>query len=79
MLDVFCAGSIFFSVNSAAVKKVVRAKPRLRGHQPKSPTKPAAPIVSRATFLRRMWEAYTPEVCARTLAINGSFPIHGEP
>jgi hypothetical protein len=69
-------GQKYFSpVNSAAVKKAVRAKQRLRGHQPKSPAK----AVSRAAFLRHMREAYTPEVCARTLAINESFPIHGEP
>jgi hypothetical protein len=79
MLDVFYARSIFPFVNSAAVKKAVRAKRRSRGHQPKSPAKPAAAIVSRSTFLRRMREAYTPEVCARALAINESFPIHGEP
>jgi hypothetical protein len=79
MLDVFYARSTFFSVNSAAAKKAVRAKRRSRGHQPKLPTKQAAAVVSRATFLRRMQEAYTPEVCARMLAVNESFPIHGEP
>jgi hypothetical protein len=33
---------------------------------------------SRAQLLRRLRTEYTPEVCARTLAIHDSFPIHGE-
>jgi hypothetical protein len=66
-------------VNAAGIKKAVPAKRRSRGHQPKNPTKRAAAMVARITFLRRMREAYTPEVCARTLAIHESFPIHGEP
>lgn len=31
---------------------------------------------SRENWLKRMRAAYTPEVCARTLRLNASLPIH---
>ncbi len=34
---------------------------------------------SREEWLRQLRAEYTPEVCARTLALNDSLPIHGEP
>ena len=34
---------------------------------------------SREEWLRQLRAEYTPEVCAQTLALNESLPVHGEP
>ena len=34
---------------------------------------------TREEWLRKLRAEYTPEVCAQTLALNDSLPIHGEP
>ena len=63
---------------------VLLKKKRLVPKRPAERTRPAPveawPLKeSREEWLRQLRAEYTPEVCAQTLALNESLPVHGEP